>query len=139
MSPSSTTPKRRSGTTATKAKPASSRNGRSTARQAARPSAVKEKVAEVAPSADGGAGGSVVKPVVTAALAAAAGVVGGVVLDRTKLTRKKRVFGVPVPGTGRGLNGLAHQVGEAGKQFGKLASEVREAREKAERVGRALS
>jgi hypothetical protein len=72
-------------------------------------------------------------------LAAAAGVVGGVVLDRKKLNRRKRVLGVPVPGTGRGLDGFTQQVGEAGKQLGKLATEIRETREKAEQVGKALS
>ena len=80
------------------------------------------------------------KPVAGAMLAAAAGVIGGVVLDRTKLGgRKKRVLGVPVPGTGKGLDGFARQVGEAGKQLGKLAAEVKETREKAEQVGKALS
>lgn len=75
----------------------------------------------------------------TAAFAAAAGVVGGVVLDRTKLTRKRKVLGVKMPGTGRGIDGFARQVGEAGRQLGKLATEVREAREKAEQVGKALN
>jgi len=72
-------------------------------------------------------------------IAAAAGVVGGVVLDRTKLGRKKRVMGIPMPGTGKGLDGFTRQIGEAGKQFGKLANEVKEARERAEQVGKALS
>jgi hypothetical protein len=73
-------------------------------------------------------------------LAAAAGVVGGVVLDRTtKLGRKKRVMGIKVPGSGKGLDGFTRQVGEAGKAFGKLATEVKEARERAEQVGKALS
>jgi hypothetical protein len=75
----------------------------------------------------------------TAAIAAAAGVVGGVVLDRKKLTGKRKVLGVSVPGTGGGLDGFARQVGEAGKQLGKLAAEVRETREKAQQVGKALS
>jgi hypothetical protein len=66
-------------------------------------------------------------------------VVGGVVLDRKKLTRKRRVLGMPIPGTGRGVDGFARQVGEVGKQLGKLASEVKDAREKAEQVGKALN
>jgi hypothetical protein len=49
------------------------------------------------------------------------------------------VLGVRVPGTGRGLDGLAKQVGKAGKQFGDLASEVHEARKKAQEVSKALS
>jgi hypothetical protein len=77
-------------------------------------------------------------PMATAAFAAAAGVVGGVVLDRTKLTRKRKVMGISVPGSGRGLDGFARQVGKAGKQLGRLASEVQETREKAEQVGKAL-
>jgi Sec-independent protein translocase protein TatA len=51
-----------------------------------------------------------------------------------------------VPGTGGGIDGLAKQVGKAGKQFKKaskqvsqLTDEVRAAREKAEEVGKAIS
>jgi len=51
-----------------------------------------------------------------------------------------------VPGTGGGIDGLAKQVGKAGKQFkkaskqvGQLTDEVRAAREKAEEVGKAIS
>jgi hypothetical protein len=77
---------------------------------------------------------------------AAAGLVGGVVLG-SKLSRKpKKVLGVPVPGTGKGLDGLTKQVGKAAKQFknaskqiGDLTDEVRSAREKAEEVGKAIS
>jgi hypothetical protein len=78
-------------------------------------------------------------PVATAVAGAAVGVVGGVLLDRKKLTRKRRVLGIPVPGTGGGVDGIARQVGEAGKQIGKLATEVRSAREKAEQIGKALN
>jgi hypothetical protein len=56
------------------------------------------------------------------------------------------VFGVPVPGTGRGLDGVAKQVKKAGKQVGRtskqiaeLTDEVRAARKKAEDVGKAIS
>jgi hypothetical protein len=80
----------------------------------------------------------VIVPMASAAIAAAAGVVGGVVLDRTKLSRRRKVLGVSVPGTGRGFDGFARHVGEAGKQLGRLATEVRETREKAEQVGKAL-
>ena len=100
--------------------------------------AVKEKAGKVA-DAGQSAAKSVLVPVATATIGAAAGVVGGIVLGRTKLTRKRKVLGVPVPGTGKGLDGFARQVGEAGKQLGNLATEVREAREKAEQVGKALS
>jgi hypothetical protein len=60
--------------------------------------------------------------------------------------KPKKVLGVPIPGTGNGLNGLAKQVSKAGKQLGKtgkqvgqLTDEVRAAREKAEEVGKVIS
>ena len=79
---------------------------------------------------------NVVVPVATAVGAAAAGVVIG------RQTRKPRkVLGIKVPqvkvsGT---KHDLAKSVGEAGKQLGKIAHEVRVAREKAEQVGKALN
>jgi hypothetical protein len=80
-----------------------------------------------------------VMPVVTAVAGAAAGVAGGVLLGR-KSKPKRKVLGVSIPGTGAGgLDGLANQVGEAAKQFGKLAGEVRDARERAEKIGKALT
>src|SRR3954454_6712036 len=86
-----------------------------------------------------GRGGGGVMPVVTAVVGAAAGVVGGVILGR-KGKAPKKVLGVKVPGTGgAGFDGLADNVGNAAKQLGKLASEVREARQRAEKVGKALS
>ena len=51
------------------------------------------------------------------------------------LKRQRKVLGIPVPKT----NGLSKQIGEAGKQLGKLANEVRATREKAEEVGKAIS
>jgi hypothetical protein len=78
-------------------------------------------------------------PVATALAGAAAGVVGGVVLGRTKLQRTRKVLGIKVPAKRDGMETLAKNVSEAGKQFGKLASEVRAARQKAEGIGKALS
>jgi hypothetical protein len=53
---------------------------------------------------------------------------------------------VPVPGTGRGLDGVAKQIKKSGKQaqrvgkqIAELTEEVRAARQKAEDVGRAIS
>lgn len=80
-----------------------------------------------------------VLPVATATVGAAAGVAGGVVLGRSKLKRQKKVLGIPLPGQTVDLNGVAKQIGAAGKQFGKLAKEVRAAREKAEEIGKALT
>jgi hypothetical protein len=76
----------------------------------------------------------------------AAGLIGGAVLG-TRLGKKpKKVLGIKVPGTGGGIDGLAKQVGKAGKQFkkankqlGDLTHEVRTAREKAEEVGKVIS
>jgi hypothetical protein len=46
---------------------------------------------------------------------------------------------VKLPGTRGGFDGLAKNVGSAANQLGRLAGEVREARERAEKVGKALS
>jgi hypothetical protein len=70
----------------------------------------------------------------TPVASAAVGVIGGVLLGRG-LKRQRKVLGIPVPGA----DGLSKQVREAGKQFGKLAKEVRMTREKAEEVGKAIS
>jgi hypothetical protein len=67
------------------------------------------------------------------------GVAGGVLLGRTALQRNRKVLGIPVPHTKIDLAGVTQQIGEAGKQFGKLAGEVRSAREKAEQIGRILT
>ena len=76
----------------------------------------------------------------------AAGVAGGILLGRTALQRHHKTLGIPVRTTKIDLNGVTHQIGEAGKQFGKLAREVRNvagevraAREKAEQIGKILS
>lgn len=75
-------------------------------------------------------------PVVTAAL----GVAGGALLGRQALQRRRKVLGVPVPNAPKvDLAGVAQQVGEAGRQFARLAGEVRAVRDKAEQIGRALS
>jgi Na+/glutamate symporter len=82
----------------------------------------------------------VAMPMASAAVGAAAGMVGGILLERRGIKRPRRkVLGVRLPGHQNGLDGLAKQVGEAGKQFGKLAGEVRTTREKASQVGKALS
>ncbi|MGH2859166.1 MAG: hypothetical protein ACRDMJ_16955 [Solirubrobacteraceae bacterium] len=80
-------------------------------------------------------------PVVTGA----AGVAGGVLLGRTALQRHRRVLGIPMPDK-IDLHGVTQQLGEAGRQFGKLAGEVRTmagevraARQKAEQIGKILS
>jgi hypothetical protein len=78
---------------------------------------------------------------------AAAGIAGGVLLGRSATQQQERkVLGVRipnpkivrVPGPKLDLGGLAQQVGEAGRQFGRLAQEVRAVREKAEKVSRVI-
>jgi hypothetical protein len=54
------------------------------------------------------------------------------------MQRQKTVLGIPIPNTKIDLHGLVEQVGEAGRQFGKLAGEVKAVREKAEQLGRAI-
>jgi hypothetical protein len=72
------------------------------------------------------------------ALSATIGVAGGVLLGRTALQRNHKLLGVSVPSK-VDLTGIGQQIGEAGRQFGKLASEVRAVREKAEQVGKLLA
>ncbi len=71
-------------------------------------------------------------------LTAAVGVATGVLVGRTTARRDHKVLGVRVP-TEIDLGGIGQQIGEAGRQFGKLASEVRTVREKAEQIGRVLT
>lgn len=80
--------------------------------------------------------GNIVLPITTAA----AGLAGGIVLARTKLQHRRRLLGVPLPGSRKvDLSDFSKQVGEAGRQFGHLAGEVRAAREKAEQISKAIS
>jgi hypothetical protein len=72
------------------------------------------------------------------ALTAAIGVAGGVVLGRNTARKDRKVLGIPVPEK-IDLGGIGQQIGNAGRQFGKLAGEVRTVREKAEQVGRILT
>ena len=71
------------------------------------------------------------------ALTAAIGVAGGVALGRSTARRDRKVLGMPVPEK-IDLGGIGQQIGDAGRQLGKLASGVRTVREKAEQVGRIL-
>ncbi len=78
------------------------------------------------------------------AVTGAVGIAGGILLGRTKLQRNRKVLGIPVPSK-IDLGDVTQRIGEAGKQFGKLADEVRKAsgevrsvREKAEQIGRVL-
>jgi len=77
-------------------------------------------------------------PAVTGAI----GIAGGVLLGRTALQRNKKILGVTVPGVKVkkvDVSNMTKTISEAGRQFGKLAGEVKSAREKAEKISRALS
>jgi hypothetical protein len=71
------------------------------------------------------------------AVSGAVGIAGGILLGRTALQRTRKVLGIPVPAR-VDLDGVTHQIGEAGKQFAKLAGEIRSLREKAEQIGKVL-
>ncbi len=76
---------------------------------------------------------SLVAPVLTGAI----GIAGGVLLGRRALERDRRVLGVPVPAK-LDFTGVGEQIGEAGRQLGKLAGEIHSVRQKAEQIGRIL-
>jgi hypothetical protein len=71
-------------------------------------------------------------------VAGAAGMLGGIVLGRTKLMRRRKVFGVRLPIHADAVEQLADSIRDAGRQFGKLSGEVRSARRTAERFRKAL-
>ena len=72
-------------------------------------------------------------------LTGALGVAGGVLLGRTVLQRERKILGIPLPNKiDIDLGGIGQSIGEAGRQLGKLAGEVRTVRERAEQIGRVL-
>ncbi len=71
-------------------------------------------------------------------MSATIGVAGGVLLGRTAMRRTRKVLGVPLPSK-IDLGGVGQQIGEAGRQFGRLAGEVNAMRQKAEQIGRVLT
>ena len=75
---------------------------------------------------------------VTGAIGVAGGIAGGIVLGRKALSRNRKVLGVEMP-TKVDFSGVSQQLGAAGRQFGKLAGEVRSVREKAEQIARVLN
>jgi hypothetical protein len=62
-----------------------------------------------------------------------------VLLGRTALQRNRKVLGIPIPGMKVDMAGMSKQIGEAGKQFGRLANEVQAARQKAEKISKAIT
>jgi len=77
--------------------------------------------------------------VATGTLGVAAGIAGGVLLGRSISRRPHKVLGVPVPRKRADLSDVAKAVSDAGKQLGKVAGEVRAARQKAQEIGKVLS
>ena len=72
--------------------------------------------------------------------AAAAGLVGGFVLaSRGGAAPSKKVLGVPVSGNSFDFKPVAKEVRKAGKQLGRFADEIAQAREQARKIGDALS
>src|SRR5438270_3059699 len=117
---------------------ATQRGSRPTARRRSSAATRNAKPSSRRASENGSGRASLVVPMATGAIGGAAGLVGGALFARRARSQRRRVLGIPMPGTG-GVDGLAKQVGEAAKQFGRLAGEVHEARERAEKVGKALS
>lgn len=123
------------------AKKRSTSNGASAARQTASKTASKasETARQTASKASSnGHSPSTVASIGMSAAAGALGVAGGVLLGRTALQRNRKVLGVKLP-VKIDLGDVTQQIGAVGRQFGKLATEVRTVREKAEQVGRAIS
>jgi hypothetical protein len=85
-------------------------------------------------------GRSIVKDAIVPVSSVVLGAAAGIVLGQLQSKKRKKVLGVPIPGTGKknGADGLAKSIGEAGKQIARLADEVNTSRRKAEEIGKAL-
>jgi hypothetical protein len=131
-------PARTRGRTQAAKRPASSRGSK--------PSDGRERATETVSSAVGGvretvsgAGKAVGVSLATGTLGAAAGIAGGVVLGRTIANRPRKVLGIKLPRRQADFSEVARSISDAGKQLGKLAGEVRAARQKAEQIGKVLA
>ena len=107
-------------------------------------SAAKEKVTEAAKSAGNNGGtdksaAQMITQVAIPAVTGALGVAGGVLLGRTTLKKNRKVLGIPIPGVKVDMADMSKQIGEASKQFSRLANEVKTARERAEKIGKAIT
>jgi hypothetical protein len=78
-------------------------------------------------------------PVATGTVGVAAGIAGGILLGRSINGRSRKVLGVKLPSKQSGFSDVARAMSDTGKQLGKLAGEVRAARQKAEEIGKVLS
>jgi hypothetical protein len=89
-------------------------------------------------SQNGGGGKGTISNIVIPVATATIGVAGGVLLGRNARSRNRKVLGIPVP-IKVDFGDMTQQIGQAGKQLGKLAREVQAVREKAEQIGRAVT
>jgi hypothetical protein len=80
----------------------------------------------------------VVVPAAAGALGVAGGIAGGVLLSRKTAGRGHKLLGVQMPSK-IDITGVGREIGAAGRQFGKLAAELRTLRQKAESISGALS
>lgn len=116
---------------------AANRSGASTRK---RPSATasRRSASRATPRSGAARRNGALKAAGVSALSATIGVAGGVLLGRTALQRNRKLLGLPVPSKIE-LGDVGEQIAEAGRQFGKLAGEVRAVRRKAQQIGRVLS
>ena len=117
-------------------KPSSQANGVGT--PAKKPSAAARKPSAAAVGSGERRSGGAIARVLVPALTGAAGVAGGILLGRNATPRRRTLFGVPVPEVRIDLRNVSGSIAEAGRQLGRLASEVHAAREKVEKLGRAI-
>jgi len=124
-------------------KPSSQANGVGTPAKkpsaaARKPSAAARKPSAAAVGSGERRSGGAIARVLVPALTGAAGVAGGILLGRNATPRRRTLFGVPVPEVRIDLRNVSGSIAEAGRQLGRLASEVHAAREKVEKLGRAI-
>jgi hypothetical protein len=122
-----------------------SSNGRSQSKssssrsKASRPAAAAKSTRDSATASSNGNGEhGTLAGVGLSVLGATVGVAGGVLLGRRTARAGRKVLGIAVPER-IDLGGMAEQIGEAGRQFGRLAGEVQAMRRKAEQIGRILT
>lgn len=80
-----------------------------------------------------------VVPALSAAAGVAAGVAGGVALGRAATPRNPELFGMRLPNVNIDLADVGKQLAEVGRRLGGLVGEIQAVREKAEKVGQAIS
>ncbi len=73
------------------------------------------------------------------AVSGAVGVAGGVALGRRTAPHRPELFGVRLPDVNIDFADAGKQLGELGRRLGTLVGEIQAVREKAEKVGQAIS